>query len=146
VRYIVMSFKPLYAHEIISQVKDCEVRTYFGRLNNGDKVVIYSSSPEKAFIGEFTIYELYVGSYIDVCKYVERRCSLFDELNWDFIKRKYSTSRRKLVVIKISNVVKYSKPISLNEIKQYIPEFRPPLSYAVVPKEFIRLIHTHVIV
>ncbi len=135
-----MSFKPIYAHEIIDGMKDCEVRTYFGDVGEGDRVIVYSSSPEKSFLGEFTIRDVYVGDYVNVCSYVKARCELFEEVNWDFIRRKYSSSKRRLIVIGISNVERYSKPVTLSEIRSYIPYFKPPMSYIVIPKEVVKLI------
>jgi len=140
--YFLMSFKPIYAHEIIDGVKDCEVRTYFGLLSKGDVVIVYSSSPERAFLGEFRVYDVFV-DYPDVISgYLRALCRAFDEINWHFFRSRYLSKRRRLLMLKIGDVLRYKKFVKLAEVRNYIHDFKPPMSYVAVDREFVRLIRT----
>ncbi len=136
-KLLVMSFKPLYALKIVRGEKDCEVRTYFGMIERGDRVIIYASSPKKSFLGIFEVHDVMVGDYSSVEWYLNKYCVMFDEDNWRFVKEHYVYSSRKLVVIKIGNVRVFPREIALHEVKSYIPSFRPPLSYTLAKYELV---------
>ena len=139
-KLIVMAFKPLYALKIVNRMKDCEVRTYFGDIKRNDLVLIYASSPKKAFIGMFKVLDVIVGYYDDVVSYLHKSCKLFDEDNWYFIKEHYSKSLRKLMVIKIGNVKVFPREASLYEVRKYISSYRPPFSYVQASHELISVL------
>ncbi len=140
--YVVMSFKPVYAHEIVDGVKDCEVRTYFSPLSSGDVVLIYSSSPEKAFIGEFVISNVITGYSKDIALYLRSKCKMFDEINWRFFNERYALSRRRLILLEIGDVIRYRRSVSLYEVRRYVTTFRPPMSYVYVDYSFVKLIRS----
>ena len=140
VKLIVMSFKPVYALKIVHGEKDCEVRTYFGTIEQGDRVIIYASSPRKSFLGVFEVRDVMVGNYSDVVWYLNKYCTMFDEDNWRFVKEHYAYSTRKLVVIKIGDVRVFPREITLYEVKSYIPSFRPPLSYTLAKHELVNVL------
>jgi len=139
-KLIVMSFKPLYALKIVRGEKDCEVRTYFGIVEQGDRVIIYASSPRRAFLGVFEVHDVLVGDYNNVVWYLNRCCVMFDEDNWRFVEEHYARSTRKLMVIKIGKVRVFPREIALHEVKSYIPSFRPPLSYTLARYELVNVL------
>jgi len=130
-----MSFKPLFAQKIINGVMDCEVRSFLGRIQEGDIVLVYASTPIKAVIGFFRVGWVYTGYYSTIIDIVCRRCRSFDEDNWMFIRKRYSCSRRKLIVFQVNNPVKIREPIGLNHLKNL--GLSAPRSYIVV-KEHVR--------
>ncbi len=134
-RYVFMSFKPLYARKIIDGVKDCEIRTYFGEIGSGDIVVVYASTPVKAVLGEFIVEDVAVGKFESVIEYLRMCCRMFDEDNWRFVNEHYVSSKRKLIVIKISSVERYRNPVTLETLKRLVPGFRPPISYTYIDPE-----------
>ncbi len=140
--YFVMSFKPLYAFKIIKGIKDCEIRTYFGYVSRGDTVLVYASSPTKAFIGEFTVEDTFIGYSDSAIAYLSNYCKLFDEDNWRFVYEHYIGSKRRLIVLRINDVTKYPRQVTLHEVKEVVPLFRPPLSYVSISEEFVRLIRS----
>jgi len=139
-KLIVMAFKPLYALKIVNGVKDCEVRTYFGNIEKNDLVLIYASSPMKAFIGIFKVLNVAVGYYDDIVNYLREDCKFFDEDNWHFVEEHYSKSWRKLMVVKIGDVKVFPREASLHEVRKYIPSYRPPLSYVQASYELISVL------
>ena len=139
-KLIVMAFKPLYALKIVNRVKDCEVRTYFGNIERNDLVLIYASSPRKAFLGIFRVLDIAVGYYDDIVSYLRKGCKFFDEDNWHFIEEHYSKSWRKLMVIKIGDVKAFPREAPLHEVRKYIPSYRPPLSYVQASHELVSVL------
>ena len=135
-----MSFKPLYAFKIVEGTKDCEVRTYFSYIPKDSKVLIYASSPTRAIIGEFVVDEVFIGSYVEVAKYLRNYCYQFDEDNWGFFNKHYLGSKRRLIVLRIKDPTRYSRPLRLNELRRIIPNFRPPISYVKINKELYFLL------
>ena len=139
-KYVFMSFKPIYAMKIVRREKDCEVRTYFSSLSNGDHVLVYASSPLKAVLGEFTVEDVAIGIYPEIEQYLKNQCLLFDEDNWAFVRKHYLRSKRKLIIIKICNVEVFPKPVYLSRIKSLFPVFRPPMSYIVIDQNLYKKI------
>lgn len=140
--YYVMSFKPIFARKIVSGGKDCEVRTYFGLIKPGDRVLIYASSPLKAFLGVFNVVDVSTGTYSDIVKYINEQCTKFDEDNWRFIEERYLRHSRRLIALKISDVRMFQRQVSLYDVKVYIREFKPPRSYSVASVELISTLST----
>ena len=134
---ILMSFKPLYAEQILSRRKDCEIRTFFGPIESGDEVLVYESSPVKAFTGVFRVEGAVVARASEAIEFVRSSCSMFDEENWRFVEEHYVGSRRRLVVIVIDleSVRRLRKPVTLEEIRSIVPAFRPPMSYSRISDE-----------
>ena len=139
-KLIVMAFKPLYALKIVNRAKDCEVRTYFGNIEEGDLILIYASSPRKAFIGMFKVLDVVIGYYYDIVSYLHTSCKLFDEDNWRFVEEHYSKSLRKLMVIKVGDVKVFPREAPLYEVRRYIPSYRPPISYVQASYELISVL------
>ncbi len=128
---IVMSFKPVYGEQILNREKDCEIRTYFGPIDPGDLVLIYESSPVKAFTGLFAVERVFVASAREAIEWLRRECSMFDEVNWAFVEEHYARSRRRLVVVSIDvdSVQRLPRAVTLEEVRKVVPGYRPPMSY-----------------
>lgn len=129
-RLLIMSFKPLFAQKIINGVMDCEVRSFLGKVQEGDIVLVYASTPVKAVIGFFRVGWVYTGYYSTIIDIVCRKCRSFDKDNWMYVRRKYSRSRRKLIVFRVNSPVKIREPIGLNYLKSL--GLSAPRSYTIV--------------
>lgn len=129
-RLLIMSFKPLFAQKIIDGVMDCEVRSFLGRIQEGDIVLVYASAPVKAVVGFFRVGWVYTGYYSVITDIVYRKCRSFDEDNWVYVRRRYSCSKRKLVVFQVNDPVRIREPIGLNHLKNL--GLSAPRSYIVV--------------
>lgn len=129
--HVVMSFKPIYGEQILNREKDCEIRTYFGPLEPGDWVLVYESSPVKAFTGLFAVERVVVAGAREAIEWLRRSCSLFDETNWAFVEEHYVGSRRRLIVIvvDIDRVLRLPRTVTLDEVRKVFPGYRPPMSY-----------------
>ena len=61
-RTALMSIKPQYSRRILSKEKSFELRRTAVKLKEGDRVVVYASSPVKAVVGVFLVAGVERGS------------------------------------------------------------------------------------
>lgn len=145
-RYVLMSFKPLFAYKIIGKSMDCEVRSYLGSIEAGDMVLVYASTPVKALLGYFTVGRVIVDRYPAIVEALRRECRLFDEDNWVFIRRHYASTNRNLLLLKIRNPIALDKPIDLPTLRRLLGVKKPPRSYYVLKQDIqalARIIRKH---
>lgn len=131
VNILLLSIKPEYAHKIFSGEKTVELRRVRTRLNTGDLVLIYVSSPRKALVGTFEVERI---SQIKL-EEVPRDLNKF----WTQVKDKAGISSEKfedyyrgaslVVGIFVRNVITFDAPIDLKQLRQKMPKFKPPQSY-----------------
>lgn len=128
---LLLSIKPEYAHKIFSGEKTVELRRVRTRLNTGDLVLIYVSSPRKALVGTFEVERISQIKLEDV----QRDLNKF----WTQVKDKAGISSEKfenyyrgaslVVGIFVRNVITFDAPIDLEQLRQKMPKFKPPQSY-----------------
>ncbi len=121
-----MSFKPIFGEQVLTGIKSHEVRKFLGRIEEGSWVLVYESTPVRAFTGIFQV------GRADI---VDEDCAL--ELIRGFrgysdLDLPYIVGRRKLVVIEVRNPTRFHVPVFLDEVRRYFPSFRPPMSYVRV--------------
>ena len=127
-RKVLMAIKPIFAERILNGIKKYELRRKVFPLNSGDKVIIYESSPVKAITGEFTIGRVSELNSEEVIKMIKRgELPGSDERDIPYV-----TGNRPILVLEVKNPIRYAIPIPLETIKEYVPKFRPPLSYVIV--------------
>jgi predicted transcriptional regulator len=119
-----LSVLPKYADKILRGIKTVELRRMRPTISEGDKIVIYISSPTMA---------VRAISVVDDISYARP-----DRL-WSEIKDKAGVTRaefneyfdgaKKGVAIHIKDVQVLSFPIALSSLRQLWPNFKPPQSY-----------------
>jgi len=112
-----MALKPHFAEEILNGHKDCEVRTYLGAINEGDLLLVYESGPVMSITGYFTAGPSMAVKSHDLISALTRLCSKMPRDNEEFILKNYLKPSRKILIIKVMNPTKLSKPIPLNQLR-----------------------------
>ncbi len=133
VDYFVMSLKPIFAEEILAGRKRFEMRKFFGAIPPGSIVLVYESSPVKAFTGEFKVKSCSIVTE----EFLLRNAEAFGVTDRDI---PYILGRGKLLLVEVGEVVRYPRRVTLEEVRRYIPGYKPPISYRRVNKGFIELI------
>lgn len=132
-RSVLMSIKPKYVSEILNGSKLYEFRKAVFDHNDVEKVVIYSSSPVKRIVAEFSIKNILSDSpesIWDICKdYAGIDESSFME---------YFSDKEKAFSIAIDGLTIYDTPINPYE---KIKGFRPPQSYMFVNTKLDNLLN-----
>ncbi len=121
-----MSFRPIFGEQVLAGVKSHEVRKFLGRIEEGSWVLVYESTPVKAFTGIFQVGRVDI---VDENRALEliRGFRGYSELDLPYI-----VGRKKLIVIEVRNPIRFYVPVTLDDVRRYFPSFRPPISYVRV--------------
>jgi len=134
-RRLIISIKPKYMSEILEGRKTVELRKASTQILAGSRMVLYSTSPTQAIVGEAT---------------VEFR----DKLELEDLWRIHGDSARishgefmayyegcvEGVALGLSDVMMYEYPLALSALRKRDVDFRPPQSYMRVPAELSELL------
>ena len=122
---ILVSIKPKYADQILAGAKLVEIRKRFSNRWVGCRAVLYSSSPQKALVGEATVRSVTFGNPREVwaqfgtsigCSSAE-----FDA---------YVGTAAQISAIELGDVIPYKQPVSLAQVSHLVQEnLRPPQSF-----------------
>lgn len=128
---LLLSIKPKYAEKLFSGNKQVEFRRVRSRLNINDLVLVYVSSPKKALVGSFEVKHI---TQIEIKKLPKDLKKFWNEVkNIAGISSKefqtYYDGASVMVGIFVKNIKILPYPIELTELREKIPEFRPPQSY-----------------
>ena len=116
--------RPRYAQDILSGKKKVELRRVRPRVQRGDLVVIYASSPVMAVLGIGFVSSVVTRAPGDLWPMVEHgACISREEFDAYFRGSKLS------VALFLSGTRPLRKPLGLGEIREVWPEFRPPQGY-----------------
>jgi len=118
-----MSIKPDFAHRIFDKTKRYEFRKKTFK-RDVDRVIVYSSSPERKVIGEFTVGSVLKGSPTTIW----RRCHNFAGISKkDFLA--YFSGHDLAYAISVVKPRRYHTPRKLSDYAT-----TPPQSYCYLPK------------
>ncbi|WP_204106833.1 MULTISPECIES: ASCH domain-containing protein [Spirulina sp. CCY15215] len=143
VKVLLLSIKPEYANQIFGGKKTVELRRIRTRLQQGDLVFVYVSSPQKSLMGWFEV------------DWIKTVYNLPKDLN-DFwrVVGKYSGLKRPEfdryykgasvgIGIFIKNPQVLPKPVKLEELRMGLSEsFHPPQNYQYLKPDEIECIET----
>ncbi|MBW4505340.1 MAG: ASCH domain-containing protein [Scytonematopsis contorta HA4267-MV1] len=144
VNILLLSIKPEYADKIFSGNKTVELRRVRTRLNTGDLVLVYVSSPKKALVGKFEVES------ISQIKLEESE----NDLNqfWHQVKDKAGVTSKEfesyyegasmVVGIFLKNVERFSMPINLELLREKFPKFYPPQSYRYLKESEMQILES----
>jgi type I restriction enzyme S subunit len=131
---IILSIKPHFSNEIYNGNKPLELRKRIGKnFITNNKIYIYSSSPEKKITGHAEIKKIDKMTTLQIKhNFIELACITkkdFDE---------YYNCHEYGFVIWLKNIVKYQKPLALNDLKKV--GFTPPQSFCYVNEQTEKLL------
>ncbi len=129
---VLLSIKPKYAQRILSGYKKYELRTWIGLdIVPGMLVVMYVSGEVKAIVGEFRVGNIIKGRPDYIRKKIElsggEKVTGVGEEDYSYISR-----AKKAFALEVTDVKKYKRPLHLNEIRNVIPGWNPPMSHALM--------------
>jgi len=124
---LLLSIRPEYAEKIFDGTKRVELRRVRPRLQNGDLVILYVSSPVKAVCGAFKVDYVVAGPPGDLWEKVRSRAGITRE-EFDA----YFVGASKAVAIFFSEVFTLSQVITLDALRETLPDFQAPQGYQYV--------------
>lgn len=127
---VLMSIMTKYSNKIFNGTKKWEFRKNLPKINSDDhlKIVVYSSKQEKAIIGEFTSGRILHCSFDEL---MEITGNSNDEkaLTWF---KEYYKNKDVCCAIEVIKPIKYSYPITLDDITKLNPVFRAPQNFVYI--------------
>ena len=124
--YVLMSIKPVFAEEIMTGFKKYELRSKTASILTGDKIIVYASAPIKSLVGVFTAGKVLTLTYEELSTLHKLgKLPGITERDLEFMKGR----KRPLIAIEVLNPTRLNEPIHLSEIREKIPNFRPPMNY-----------------
>ncbi len=123
---VLLSIKPEFAFKIFDGIKKFEFRKIIFKNPNVKTVVVYASSPVQQVIGEFEIDDILTSAPDEIWKLTKKYSGISEQYFYD-----YFADREIAHAIKIKEVKKYEKPLSLKE--NY--KVSPPQSYLYLEEQ-----------
>lgn len=132
---LLLSIRPEHAKKIFIGSKKVELRRVKPKLNQGDTVLIYVSSPTKSLVGGFEVDSIIEGSPEDIWEQVEGIAGInIEEYN------KYFDGSKRAYGIAIRNTWSLDNPLGLSELKNRWKNFHPPQSFKYVSFDEAKLL------
>lgn len=125
-----LSIRPQYVARILDGSKTVELRRVRPNVDSGQSALIYSSSPTMAVLAVATIERIESSEPAELWPHVRHAAGVSKAEYDDYF---YAASRA--VAIWIRNVTPLLHPVSLAELRERWPWFRPPQSYRYVSAE-----------
>ncbi|MHC1781243.1 MAG: ASCH domain-containing protein [Anaerolineaceae bacterium] len=121
---LLLSLRPKYAKQVFSGTKKIELRRVKPKLNEGDTVLVYVSSPVKQVWGTFTVARIIDKPIRELWALVENEAGI----SKDEFYRYYSGVDHGYGIY-IKDIKSIFQPIDLHLIKEQWSNFHPPQSY-----------------
>lgn len=132
---LLLSIQPKYANLIFEGKKTTELRRVRPRVNQGDFVLIYVSSPDKVLLGSCEVEQVIGNSPKTLWTLVRDKSGL---KKTDFFE--YFEGVSTGYGIFLNQVQKFNQPILLSRLQQEWAGFHPPQSYRYLTIEELDLI------
>lgn len=123
-KVLFLSIKPEFANKIINGDKTIELRKVKPKVNNGDYVLIYSTSPVKAIIAIGKVKDIFFDKPKIIWSKYKKQLGI-DKVRYN----SYFENKELAVAIKLKEIQELDELYRLEKIKLKNPEFHPPQSY-----------------
>jgi len=121
-----MPIKPKFAYRIFTRVKRYDLRkTWESKpiVKRGDRVILYVSGRVKAFMGEYTVGEVLLGSPEYIIRLLSRDpTSGVSKEDFEYIRGSPIA-----LAMEVVDPLVYVKPVELKCVLKILPDFNPPL-------------------
>ncbi|WP_066426518.1 ASCH domain-containing protein [Anabaena sp. 4-3] len=141
---LLLSIKPKYAEKIFSGKKQVELRRVRSRLNTDDLVLVYVSSPTKALVGSFQVDQIIQieiqKSSKDLNEFWHKVKNIAGITSQEF--QSYYHGASVMVGIFVKNLRTLPEPIDLTQLREILPEFRPPQNYRYLKESEFKILQS----
>ena len=134
-RILLLSIRPEHVKRILNGEKKVELRRTRPKLNQGDLVLIYASTPIKALVGAFQVEKVLEDTPSNLWYRVQNSACISRE---EFDKYYIGTDRG--IGIFFNKTCILQSPIALSGLRQCWPNFQPPQIYRYLSAVDINLI------
>ena len=132
-----MSIKPKYAKLILEGKKKYELRKKVPYMPPKTRIILYASGRTKAIVGEFRAGKVIYLPKKELWNLVKSNGGISEE---DFFV--YFQGYRYGYAIEVLDPREYKRKVTLNELRQYLGDFRPPINFMRITKQLKELLKT----
>jgi len=130
-----LSIHPEFVDKIFAGEKRVELRRRKPRLQGGDLVAIYATSPRCELVGLARVAGIQQGTPGNLWRAVKDDAAV-DRQQYD----SYFQGSEKAIGIELEDPVEFQHPTSLEQLRYAWPAFRPPQGFCYLDREQIKLI------
>ena len=135
---LLLSIRPEYANKIFDSNKTVELRRVRPRLlNEGDLVLIYVSSPEKAVFGSFIVHSIIEKPIAELWEEVKDKAGISPGKFYD-----YYQGTSKGIGIFLKDIYKFNQPVKLQHLRKKLPDLKPPQSYRYITDKQLKIVNS----
>ena len=131
-KLIVISIKPEFAQKIFDGSKTIELRKSSPKVNSGDLLIVYSTYPEMAILGVCRIKEVIIYSPEQMWELHSQALGIDQRRFFE-----YYSGARSAVGIVLENTRRFKVKITLDNLKQQLPNFSPPQTFKYYERKVI---------
>lgn len=131
-KVLLISIRPRFAELILNGSKTVELRRIRPAVEEGDRVLLYASSPLRELIGSCTVAAVDVGHANDVWTSHGARTGI-SRAEFD----SYYEGAQRSVAISLQDPRRVRRPRTLSELRERLPGFSPPQSFGYLTAEDI---------
>ena len=123
-RMVFLSVKPRFAEMLLAGEKTVELRRVRPRLQRGDVILLYASSPTSRVVGYCHVAEVVSDAPQRLWHSVEERAAV-SRTEYD----KYFEGAARATGIVVERATALQNHISLADLRRHVPGFMPPQSF-----------------
>jgi predicted transcriptional regulator len=136
-KMLLMSIKPVYIQKIFEGEKTVELRRTRPKLSQGDLIVFYASSPQRAIRGAATVGRIIEGTPAEI--WVSNSAKIgITQRDYDA----YFSGSKKAFGIVLETVWAYANPIGIDAMRGLFDNFMPPQSFRYLSMEEFKVVET----
>ena len=124
-RSLFLSVHPGYANAILTGTKTVELRRRRPNILPGALAFVYATSPIKSVLGLFFVRQVISGTVDELWNRVHSECNV-DRNAYD----QYFNNSTQAHAIEIASTRAFAMPLTLDNLRQVWPKFRPPQSFS----------------
>jgi predicted transcriptional regulator len=123
-KVLLISVKPEFAEKIFNGTKQIELRKCTPNVSTGDKVIVYSTVPEKAVLGTCIVKAVIKESPAKLWRIHSSKLGIDRKRYFEYYK-----NQELAIGIVLTSIEKFAHKITLDLIKKHYPKFSPPQTF-----------------
>lgn len=129
---LLLSIKPEYAEKILAGKKTVELRRVRTRLETGDLVLVYVTSPQQNLVASLEVERVITENLPQKKKDFWEKVRDEAGITYQDFQRYYQGASLGVAIFFSGNIHIFDKPIKLTTLKKKLPAINPPQSYRYI--------------